>query len=737
MQFEKQLHALEDKYLVLLQDHQSIMNQRKRAETEQQTLRTNIQKLHARLQGLPSDESLTQSYRQTEGEMRECRAQMSEIDESLNTTLANMRHEIEVPLSQKQRELAQLTTEQGRRWQALKQRFPEAHSAAQFIKDATAKGQLHEHVYGPLIVELNVKHERHARYLEHFIAPSLKCAFICQNDHDQDFLFHEFKRQRFTGQIIFPTAEAPPNPGDLARYAGTGIETYLDQTFEAPPMVRRALLLNVPLHKILAGNEQAERSIQRIFDQFPQIATLVTPSTVFSQVSSRYDASVRSSKSEPLRETQILSPSVAAEQTTLIQQEIDRLVQMKEQRGAHLTQMNQNKRSAEGRYDSLREALNAINTQKNQAKATRNQIVALEHDLEQLSTQDFTAQFQSVKQKVTGVNRNRHTQINQLLDALQQFFQEQEKLDASTRRLIDMKSQLVEATNSERRARDLLAPAQRAVEHARRAYLSAKEVAQQHLQQAQNTAPLTDELQQEFASLPDTISELEKEIRLFQARAEQLRHGVSENIIQVYEQRTEEIRQRTQRLQQERNENKDAKDKMKSLEREWKDSLTQLTQQISDAFSAYMTEINCRGEVGFTQHEDYDKWGLEIRVSFRETTPIRPLSAAFHSGGERSVSTMLFLISLQKITRCPFRLVDEINQGMDPRNERMIFEQIVRSATLKDLPQYFLITPKLLPDLTFNERMCVLCIFNGPQQLSIEDWIAASKKTISLAATTN
>ena len=30
---------------------------------------------------------------------------------------------------------------------------------------------------------------------------------------------------------------------------------------------------------------------------------------------------------------------------------------------------------------------------------------------------------------------------------------------------------------------------------------------------------------------------------------------------------------------------------------------------------------------------------------------------------ERSVSTILFLVSLQAITHCPFRVVDEINQG--------------------------------------------------------------------------
>jgi chromosome segregation ATPase len=58
--------------------------------------------------------------------------------------------------------------------------------------------------------------------------------------------------------------------------------------------------------------------------------------------------------------------------------------------------------------------------------------------------------------------------------------------------------------------------------------------------------------------------------------------------------------------------------------------------------------------------------------------------------------------------------VDEINQGMDPYNERMVFERLVQTANKPNLPQYFLITPKLLTDLTYTKDMTVLTIFNGP-----------------------
>lgn len=38
------------------------------------------------------------------------------------------------------------------------------------------------------------------------------------------------------------------------------------------------------------------------------------------------------------------------------------------------------------------------------------------------------------------------------------------------------------------------------------------------------------------------------------------------------------------------------------------------------------------------------------------------LNAQRQSGGERSVSTILYLVALQGVAACPFRVVDEINQ---------------------------------------------------------------------------
>lgn len=79
--------------------------------------------------------------------------------------------------------------------------------------------------------------------------------------------------------------------------------------------------------------------------------------------------------------------------------------------------------------------------------------------------------------------------------------------------------------------------------------------------------------------------------------------------------------------------------------------------------------------------EDYEKWCLKILVQFRDNEQLNLLTAQRQSGGEKSVSTILYLLSLQGLSKSPIRVVDEINQGMDPRNERLVHSLLVDTAS--------------------------------------------------------
>ena len=105
---------------------------------------------------------------------------------------------------------------------------------------------------------------------------------------------------------------------------------------------------------------------------------------------------------------------------------------------------------------------------------------------------------------------------------------------------------------------------------------------------------------------------------------------------------------------------------------------------------------------------------VRLRVRFREGEDLQTLDGSRQSGGERSVATILYLVAMQRVASAPFRVVDEINQGMDPSNERAVFGVLAEAAGAAGTPQCFLLTPKLLPDLPYSDSVTVLQVINGP-----------------------
>ncbi|KAF2135799.1 uncharacterized protein K452DRAFT_322848 [Aplosporella prunicola CBS 121167] len=214
--------------------------------------------------------------------------------------------------------------------------------------------------------------------------------------------------------------------------------------------------------------------------------------------------------------------------------------------------------------------------------------------------------------------------------------------------------------------------------------------------------------------IQETISEedLESEIESFRGRLGLLHDG-NPHVIAQYEKRARDIGKLEDKLRGMDAELEELQQEIDSIKAQWEPELDALVQKISDAFSFNFNKIGCAGQVGIYKAEDFDQWAIQIQVKFREQEQLSLLDSHRQSGGERAVSTIFYLMALQSLARSPFRVVDEINQGMDPRNERMVHERMVDIACQEHTSQYFLITPKLLHGLRFHPRMKVHCIASG------------------------
>ncbi|KAI9226884.1 MAG: P-loop containing nucleoside triphosphate hydrolase protein [Piptocephalis tieghemiana] len=274
--------------------------------------------------------------------------------------------------------------------------------------------------------------------------------------------------------------------------------------------------------------------------------------------------------------------------------------------------------------------------------------------------------------------------------------------------------------------------------------ISLKAKAKQWMDEA--TGPynqLSDEEKAEMNQLTADMDLEEVKANLESERVKtQLNHRLNPDVVRSWEEREGEVQSLQKVVDEGTIQVAKLRKEMEQVRSVWERRVQSLIDHVSQGFSRALEALGAQGEVRLRRHAEgadaaeedgsVEGWGVEILVKFRDRDPLRVLDGQRQSGGERSVATILYLLALQDLLTVPFRCVDEINQGMDPRNERKVHELLVDAACQDrvgspgsvdqerakegDEPaysQYFLITPKLLPNLKYHDRMRVLCIYSG------------------------
>jgi chromosome segregation ATPase len=126
--------------------------------------------------------------------------------------------------------------------------------------------------------------------------------------------------------------------------------------------------------------------------------------------------------------------------------------------------------------------------------------------------------------------------------------------------------------------------------------------------------------------------------------------------------------------------------------RKWRETLESILDTVSQSYQEFLAKIEANGRVRLTNTDDLEEAGLELLVGFKGAEP-QVLDSLTQSGGERSISTMLFLLALQQYLRSPLRAVDEFDVHMDPRNREVISEMLLKQMANTRDSQYLTITP--------------------------------------------
>ncbi|TWW56589.1 structural maintenance of chromosomes protein 5 [Takifugu flavidus] len=613
----------------------------------------------------------------------------------------------------------------------LRGRHRDTHAALQWLRQN--RNRFRGNVYEPMLLEINVKEHRFAKYVENHISFQDLRAFVFQRKEDMEIFMSEVrdKMNLKVNSISAPeqsrsNAQPSQNIEDLRRF---GFFTYLREMFDAPDEVMSYLCQQYNVHNVPVGTEQTKTMIRQVIEEL-NLRVLFTLDERYMLKRSVY-SKMMSTINSPVNPSQYLSIAVDAEEKRQLEQELNACELRFREIDERLKALQREVAVLDRRDNELLAEKKKLSELKGKKRQLEQKISTKQDSLRQMeqNVTDLKKIEEETKEKVSAVNSQKVTIVKAFIASIKlKATLTMEKVYLSLE-MVGLSAEKTKLEHDFREGASLLRSMDQKCSQLEQRKAQLTEQGKGQMKRAKsicNMQPndsLSEELRNAFAKLPDTPDDIDSMLNEERSRSECFT-GLSENVVDEYNRSDQEIKELENELEEKKNALESYRQNISEAKERWLNPLKQLVEQINEKFTAFFRSMNCAGEVDLhsEKEEDYDKYGIRIRVKFHSNTQLHELTPFHQSGGERSVSTMLYLMSLQELNRCPFRVVDEINQGMDPINERRVFDIVVGTACKERTSQYFFITPKLLQNLKYAEEMTVLCVHNGAYMLPPNQW---------------
>mmetsp|Transcript_45867 Transcript_45867/g.74839 ORF Transcript_45867/g.74839 Transcript_45867/m.74839 type:complete len:983 (-) Transcript_45867:11-2959(-) len=577
-------------------------------------------------------------------------------------------------------------------------------------------------VIGPVALEINIKDSLHAKYLEDHIPKWLLCSFIVQSKADQERLQTMAKNAGISINVnSYDEAtcrrqmERIWDIGQLRQY---GITNWLDETFDAPLPVKLVLAGLAGTARVACGTDRTKGVVKDIINS-TNLFAIYTPDSFFSIRGSKYTTA------KSTRITDVRPSSVFGVVDTSRRAEFEAgIADARRKAEEHQREA----KMYEEEEKALQKELAALKAQGSRWSAMKAEKGKLENRIKSKADSLRTLQNMCSNEKdkeakealIVSKTVQRATKQVESMVTLGKMADIMLKLGGVACEKAEVRAKYEQAMEKRRAAENAMGEYRVEYDRARKFMENAKVEMEKLHKRAQEESPLSAALKREIEEEDLDAADIEQAIEATQRRVDLI--VTNDDTIRRYEERRKKISDLDEKFRKEEKALQELRREIDRTRQAWLTPLRELIADINGKFERNFKEISCQGEVQlFEDGDKYDNYGVRLLVSFREGEEKNELNSHRQSGGEKSVSTMIYLISLQNLTNCPFRVVDEINQGMDARNERAIFHQLVSTAC-KPGPQYFLITPKLLPDLEYTPAMTILLIYNGPYIIDQKDW---------------
>ncbi|XP_023031430.1 structural maintenance of chromosomes protein 5 [Drosophila willistoni] len=577
-------------------------------------------------------------------------------------------------------------------------------------------------VYDPMILELNMANDDEAKYLENVIPYRDLYAFSCEDKSVMSQLINELcVKQKLSVNIIYcepvkVCSFKPTVPLDKLRHMG--FHGYLVDKVSGPAAILNKLCSTYRIHNIPIGGEE----VANFTSMVPKsIRVYFGGNKRFSVTTSRY--SDNTIISEQVISGKNLLMSVDSKQLSALQKRYKEVV---------------------FEQDSMKNKLSTSDRE-----FERLQLILREEGEGKKKIEQKLLHFKNLESEVQGLKRKSNDLEKSVTSKGELKSRFRKYLIIETKKMLDLESKLIDKlkiikgqqlekkiiqtketvhkmqhenqAETLKESEDCLRKARSSVEKLMNSVEAQKREIERKMNEigelCNGKIPTNRDFpfKQQFNEMQDfDLEQVSEAMHDIEARLECMKSINAETITQ-YEQLQAEVNQLKEKIYASANQGKTVESRMNVIYDQWEPKLLNLIDGISSKFSDFMESIDYVGEVVLTKADKYDfgSYGIQIMVQYRKDAQLQMLDKYVQSGGERAVAIAIYSLSLQHITHVPFRCVDEINQGMDSTNERRIFDLLLKEATKEGSSQYIFVTPKLLRDLNYNDRLCVSIVHNS------------------------
>ncbi|XP_064295493.1 structural maintenance of chromosomes protein 5 isoform X2 [Phalacrocorax carbo] len=582
--------------------------------------------------------------------------------------------------------LGQLNNIMNMKEENLKGRFRDTHTALIWLR--ANKDKFKKKVCEPMMLEINMKDNRHAKYVENHISTNDMKAFVFESPEDMEsFLVEMRDHQKLRVNAVCAPAEScaeslPSRPiEELHRY---GFFSYLRELFDAPCPVMSYLCSQYRIHDVPVGTEKTRIMIERVLQE-TKLRQIYTAEEKYINKVSAYTNRTFSTNTS-LRAAQFLTSSVDTDERRQLENQEQDINNTLKSLDMRLTTLFERQKHLEHRDNELRQQKKELFERGNRRRQLESKIGVKYDSLRQLEQDavDLEKEYQQANVKIKDLNVQKARLVTELMHVVKKYISlnilkadlvlQSATVAAEKNRLeSEYKAAGEQLRAAEQQVHDLEDRKQVLAENCKELLKRAQQVCKlspnQHLPKEFQTA---------FQALPTTLEEIDAFLNEEKTRASCFT-GLTASVVEEYDKQTQEIQQLTEYLEEKKKELDNYKQKISQVKEKWLNPLKKLIEKINERFSNFFSSMQCVGEV-------------DLHVENEE------------------------------LNRCPFRVVDEINQGMDPVNERRVFDMVVKTACKESTSQYFLITPKLLQNLNYSNKMTVLFVYNGPFMLDANRW---------------